>query len=129
VDLEPIVNYQLIELLKEFKDIFAWTYKDLKGIPPKIAHHQIELDTSMPLVHQTMYQLNPNYVAIVKQDINKLPVIGFIKLVEDITWLSPILVMPKKNGKLRICVDFRKLMQLLKRTHAGYLLLMRSFIV
>jgi hypothetical protein len=67
--LEPIVNYQLIELLKEFKDIFAWTYKDLKGIPPKIAHHQIELDTSMPLVHQTMYQLNPNYVAIVKQDI------------------------------------------------------------
>jgi hypothetical protein len=29
--------------------------------------------------------------------------------VEDITWLSPIVVMPKKNGKLKICVDFRKL--------------------
>ncbi len=33
VDLEPIINNQLIELLKEFKDIFSWTYKDLKGIP------------------------------------------------------------------------------------------------
>jgi hypothetical protein len=22
------------QLLKEFKDVFAWTYKDLKGIPP-----------------------------------------------------------------------------------------------
>ncbi len=39
VDLELVVGYQLIELLKEFKDIFAWTYKDLKGIPPKIVQH------------------------------------------------------------------------------------------
>jgi len=32
-------------LLKEFKDVFAWIYKDLKGIPPKLAQHKIELDT------------------------------------------------------------------------------------
>jgi hypothetical protein len=25
------------QLLKEFKDVFAWTYKDLKGIPSKLA--------------------------------------------------------------------------------------------
>jgi hypothetical protein len=49
VDLEPVVSHQLIELLKEFKDIFAWTYKDLKGIPPDIAQHRIELHTSIPL--------------------------------------------------------------------------------
>jgi hypothetical protein len=29
--------------------------------------------------------------------------------VEEVTWLSPIVVMPKKNGKFRICVDFKKL--------------------
>ncbi len=33
IDLKLVVNSQLVELLKEFKDIFAWTYKDLKGIP------------------------------------------------------------------------------------------------
>ncbi len=36
-------------------------------------------------------------------------VVGFIKHVEEATWLSPIVVVPKKNGKLRICVDFKKL--------------------
>jgi hypothetical protein len=51
VDLEPIINSQLVELLKEFKDIFAWTYKNLKGIPPKISQHRIELDTTIPLAH------------------------------------------------------------------------------
>jgi hypothetical protein len=44
-----------------------------------------------------------------KQNINKLFTIGFIKSVEEATWLSLILVVLKKNGKLRIYVDFRKL--------------------
>jgi hypothetical protein len=35
--------------------------------------------------------------------------IGFIKFVEEATWLSPIVIVPKKNGKLKICIDFRKL--------------------
>jgi hypothetical protein len=29
--------------------------------------------------------------------------------VEEATWLSPIVVIPKKNGKLKICVYFKKL--------------------
>ncbi len=81
----------------------------MKGIPPNIAQHWIELDTSIPPTHQARYRLNPNYVAIVKQNIDKLLATSFIKLVEKATWLSPIVVMLKKNGKLRICVDFKKL--------------------
>jgi hypothetical protein len=53
-------------LLKEFKDMSAWTYKDLKGVPPKLAQHKIELYTSIPLAHQTRYRLNPNYVGAIK---------------------------------------------------------------
>jgi hypothetical protein len=53
-------------LLKEFKDVFAWTYKDLKGIPLELVQHGFELDTSIPLAHQTRYRLNPNYVVVVK---------------------------------------------------------------
>jgi hypothetical protein len=40
---------------------------------------------------------------------DKLIAVGFIKLVEEATWLFPIVVIPKKNGKLKICVDFKKL--------------------
>jgi hypothetical protein len=34
---------------------------------------------------------------------------GFIIPMEEATWLSPIVVVSKKNQKLRICMDFRKL--------------------
>ncbi len=54
------------QLFKEFKNVFAWTYKYLKNIPPKLAQHRIELETTIPLAHQARYRLNPNYATIVK---------------------------------------------------------------
>jgi hypothetical protein len=57
---------ELEELFHEYKDVFAWTYKDLKGIPLKLTQHIIELDTTIPLAHQAKYRLNPNYAIIVK---------------------------------------------------------------
>jgi len=97
------------KLLKEFKDVFAWTYKDLKRVPLELAQHKIKLDTTIPPAHQTRYKLNPNYATIIKQDINKLLAIRFIQSIEEATWLSPIVVVPKKNGKLKIYINFKKL--------------------
>ncbi len=64
--------------MKEFKDVFAWIDKDLKGIPPKLAQRRIELDIFIPPAHQARYRLNPNYAITIKQDIDKLLVAGFI---------------------------------------------------
>jgi hypothetical protein len=72
------------------------------------------------LAHQTRYRLNPNYVATIKQDINKLLVTGFIQPVKEATWLSPIVVVPKKNGTLKIYVDFRKLNKATKKIFIFY---------
>jgi hypothetical protein len=38
-----------------------------------------------------------------------LLIVGFIEYVKKVTWLSPVVVIPKKNGKLIIYIDFRKL--------------------
>jgi hypothetical protein len=52
------------------------------------------------LVHQVRYQLNPNYVIIIKQNIDKLLTTSFIQHVEEAFWLSLIVVVPNKNDKL-----------------------------
>ena len=44
----------------------------------------------------------------VKEEIDKLLRVGFMRPVEKATWLSPIVVIPKKNGKIWVCVDYRK---------------------
>ena len=63
----------------------------------------------MKPVQQWQYRLNPNYSVKVKEEIDKLLQVGFIGPVKKATWLSPIVLVPKKNGKIRVCVDYQKL--------------------
>ncbi len=97
----------------------------MKGIPPDVAQHWTELNTSIPPIHQVRYRLNLNYATIVKQDINKLLIASFIKLVEKATWLSLVVVVLKKMENSEFVWTSKNLMQLLRKTHTHYLLLMR----
>jgi len=98
-DLDLFMANVIEQLLKKCKNVFAWMYKDLRGIPLHLAHHQIVLNTNLLTSHQTWYQVNPNYVAVIKQDLDKLLTAKFIVPMEEVTWLSPIVVVLKKNGK------------------------------
>ena len=53
--------------------------------------------------------MNPNYTVRVKEEIDKLLKVGFIWTVKQATWRSRIVVVPKKNGKIWVCMDYRKL--------------------
>jgi predicted transcriptional regulator len=57
---------ELQTLLKEFKDMFAWSNKEFENIPLELAQRIIELDTSIPPTLQVRYRLNNNYVAVIK---------------------------------------------------------------
>jgi hypothetical protein len=59
--------------------------------------------------------MNLKYAVVVKKDQDKLLTTSFIVPMEETSWLSPIVVVPKKNGKLHICVDFRKLIATTKK--------------
>jgi hypothetical protein len=113
-ELETNKMLEAEQLLKNFKDIFAWTYKDMKGMPPKLTHHKIEFNIAIPSAHQARYILNPNYVKTIKQDINKLLAFRFIQF-----------VILKKNGKLEICINFKNKMQPQRRIHIIHLLHMK----
>ncbi len=39
----------------------------------------------------------------------------FIQFIEKATWLSLIIITPKKNGKLKIYIDFKKLNATIKK--------------
>lgn len=42
-DWNPVLKEVAFKIFMEYKDVFAWTYKDLKGVPPKLCVHRIPL--------------------------------------------------------------------------------------
>ena len=46
---------------------------------------------------------------IVKDELQKLINSNFIYPISDSKWVSPLVIVPKKNGKWRVYVDFREL--------------------
>ncbi|KAL3680008.1 hypothetical protein R1sor_022964 [Riccia sorocarpa] len=63
----------------------------------------------IPLHLKRPYRMNPNYAETVRKEIEKLREADFIYPVKEYEWLSSVVIVPKKNGKLRVCVDYRKL--------------------
>ncbi len=68
----------------------------MKGIPPHIVQYQIELN-NIPQAHQVRYKMNPNYVTMVKHDLDKLFDAKFIAQIEEANWFFPIVIILKKN--------------------------------
>ncbi len=52
---------------------------------------------------------------MVKEELDKLLEAGFIRPVEIIEWVSPMVLALTKNGKLRVCVNYKALNKVTKK--------------
>ena len=86
----------LKELLIEFKDVFAWSHQELTGINLAYGEHKIDLEDNARPVRQRQYRLNPKYSLKVEEELDTLLDAGFIYLVKQNEWVSPIVIAPKK---------------------------------
>ena len=54
VNFPKDMRHKLIVLLKEFKEIFAWSYQDMPRLDTKIVVHRIPVKPKCPLVWQAL---------------------------------------------------------------------------
>ena len=102
---------QINKLLLKHKHVFASHDMDL-GNTDTVTHH-IELTQTEPL-SQTYRRIPPNQYEEVKKHIKKLLDNGVI--VESCSpYSAPIVLARKKDGTLRMCVDYRRLNAITKR--------------
>ena len=66
---------------------------------------------------QPQWRMNPNLRDIVKEEIHKLLEAVFIYPIWDSEWVSPLVIVPKKNGKWRVYVDYRELNKATQKDH------------
>ena len=60
-------------------------------------------------MRQKLRQFHPARREVIKQEVDKLLMIGMIIEIQYPQWLFNIVVVPKKNGKWSMCVDYSNL--------------------
>ncbi|XP_059658393.1 uncharacterized protein LOC132304673 [Cornus florida] len=99
----------LIEVLKEFSDVFAWTYDEVPGLNPQIVAHHLNIRPGTRPVKQAQRNFRPELELQIKEEVQRLSQASFIKPIQYPTWLANIVLVKKKNEKIRVCVDFKDL--------------------
>ena len=107
LDLE--YKQELIDLLKEFKDYFAWEYYEMPSLDQSIVEHRLPIKPGYRPFKQAPRRFNPNVLNDIKKETKRLLEAKFIQPYRYAEWISNVVPVYKKNGKLRVCIDFRDL--------------------
>ena len=104
--LSPDERSRLIDLLRSYLDVFACSYEDMSGLDPTIVQYHLPILPHARPVKQKLRRLHPRRSLQVKEEIQKQLSVGFLSAIENPEWLANVVPVPKKDGKVRVCVDF-----------------------
>lgn len=81
-------------------------FRETPGIT-NLVHHQIQLKENSP-IRQWPYRVPERLLSELKTEVELMISLGVIEE-SNSEWSSPIVLVPKKDGSLRFCIDFRKI--------------------
>ena len=108
-DLSCEMRQQLHTILKEFRDIFAWSYKDMPGLDLEIVQHRLPLKPECHPIKQRLRRMKPEISLKIKEEVEKQFNAGFLDVARYPQWVADVVPVPKKDGKVQMCVDYRDL--------------------
>jgi hypothetical protein len=105
-ELSPKRRAQFQALVSDFADIFAESKNDLGRT--NVIQHNIDLEEGTRPIRQRFYTPNPTKRQFIEEEVQRMQELGIVRESHS-PWASPVVVVDKKTGDRRFCVDFRKL--------------------
>jgi hypothetical protein len=81
----------------------------MPGLDRSIVEHRLPIKPGYQPFKQALRRFNPNTLDNIKKEIKRLLEAKFIRPFQYVEWISSVVLVYKKNGKLRVCIDFRDL--------------------
>jgi hypothetical protein len=95
--------------MKDFHDVFAWIYEDLKLYDTKVIHHVIPIKDDQKHFKKKLRRINPLLLPLIEKEVRKLFDAKIIVSLIFSKWVANLVHVRKKSGEIRLCVDFRNL--------------------
>jgi hypothetical protein len=113
----PEFKKDYVKLMKDFPDIFTWSYDDLKVYDTKVIQHVIPLKEDQKPFKQKMRWINPLLLPLIKKEVKKIFDAKIIVSLRFLKWVANLVHVRKKSGKIRLCVDFQNLNKVSLKDH------------
>ena len=81
----------------------------MPGVPRELAEHTLNIDPKFKLVKQFLRRFNEERHKAIGEEVARLLAAGFIVEVFHPEWLANPMLVLKKNGAWRMCVDYTDL--------------------
>ena len=81
----------------------------MPGLETEIMVHRLPLKEGCPPVKQKLRRTRPEMAVKKKEEVQKQLDAGFLAITNYPPWVANIVPVPKKDGKVRMCVDYRDL--------------------
>jgi hypothetical protein len=105
------------ELLREFQDVFSWSYEDICGFDISLINHFIPIKEGIKPFRQKQRPINPSLEATIRKELEKLLKAGIIFPVKYSEWVSNLVLVRKTTGHIRLCIDFHALNRVSVKDH------------
>lgn len=79
----------------------------MHGLDTNIIEHHLPLNSEYPPVKQKLKRTRPNMALKINEEVKKQFDADFLAIFEYPLWIGNIIPIPKKDGKVRMCVDYR----------------------
>src|SRR3954469_15765335 len=95
--LSPTEREDLINLIREYIDVFTWNYEDMPGLDPQVAMHRLNIDLEKKQFKQLQWRFRPAMMDAIEAEVKKLIDSGFIGEEQHPDWVANVVPVAMKN--------------------------------
>lgn len=87
-------------------DVFSWSYQDVPGLDRDVVVQRLPLKQECLPVKQKLRRTHPDMAIKIKEEVHKQLDAGFLAVANYPQWVANIVYVPRKDSKVRMCLDY-----------------------
>ena len=98
--MKDSVKERLIQMLRDYIEVFAWSFEDMPGLDIDIVVHRLPTKEGFLPVKQKVRRMRPEMSEKIKAEVMKQFNAGFLAVTSYPQWVANVVPVPKKDGKV-----------------------------